>query len=181
VVDGVLDALAAGVGLGVGVFVGAATVELGVGIAVVGRRVAVSVGVADRVIVDDGDAGAVGVGMVTVEVLVAVEVGGATAGGASQNPPRKINAPPVSVPASGCPIVPPSSYAPPLLKVAPPPAITLWERSYSPPLCARATAVQNSMMTSTVRMRSSAYRIAKPMRRSTDNAAGGPDFVGERY
>lgn len=174
---GVLDTLASVVGLRVGVLVGAATVDGGVGLGVASGTDAVRVGVVERVVVGDGDVGAVVGGVVADEVLVAVDVGVATDSGANQKPPCTANAPPVSVAAAGCPMVPPSSYAPPVLKVAPPPAITLCERSNPPPVCASATAGRHRSAASTVRMRA-AYGIAAPLVRSTDKEAGTPISTG---
>lgn len=49
-----------------------------------------------------------------------------------QNLPANVYDPPLSALASGCPIVPPSSSAPPVLNVAPPPSIESHVRSNTP-------------------------------------------------
>src|SRR5438309_284578 len=57
----------------------------------------------------------------------------------AQKPPVRLYVPPViAFDASGCPIVAPSEYVPPVENVAPPPAMTLEEIVYAPPLWARA-------------------------------------------
>jgi hypothetical protein len=57
-------------------------------------------------------------------------------GALPQNPPPNEYVPPISTPASNCPIVPPSEYVPPVLNIAPPPSIEFHVRSYVPPDCA---------------------------------------------
>src|SRR6185369_4991427 len=66
-----------------------------------------------------------------------------------QKPPVRLYVPPViGLDASGCPIVPPSEYPPPVEKVAPPPATTLDVIVYPPPLWARASRVRAALTTS---------------------------------
>jgi hypothetical protein len=98
----------------------AVDVRVGVASGLVGVAVGVSVGMSVGVRVG------VGVAMV-VPVAVGVGLGGCRT--APQKPPITAYVPPLMLPASGWPAVPPRLWAPPVLNVAPPPSMVLRLRS----------------------------------------------------
>src|SRR5438309_467232 len=108
----------------------------------VGVLLGVLVGVFDGRGVADAPAGVwLGVGVfvgVLVRVLVGVLLGVFVALGvgvelpppaAAQKPPSRVYVPPLILPASGWPIVPPRVKLPPVLNVPPPPSMVAHERS----------------------------------------------------
>jgi hypothetical protein len=94
---------------------------------------------------------------VGVPLAVALGVGDGTASASGQKPPESTKLPPLTVPASGWPIVPPRRKAPPVLKVAPPPSIVL--REIANPSTAWAGGALRTR--SRPRLPSSAHRVAR--------------------
>ena len=127
---------------------------VGVAVRVVGGTPPVCVGVALADDVAAGEAGAVGVDVLRgVSVCVAVGVAGAADSATDQKPPLMTKVPPLSVPASGWPMVPLNSYAPPVAFVPPPPSMVFQCKSYPPPVCARAGTPKTSTTSASTLLR----------------------------